>query len=85
MNINLTISLKFPKRVLDLAERLLEGTVQEKPQHGQNTMVREDPNTIDLQDMKNFELPKDYRIEKEEDVPEEYEEVNEFDQNSTNG
>lgn len=82
MNINLTVSVKLPKRLLDLAERLLEGTVQEKPQHGLNTMVEQDANTIDLQDLKNFELPKDYKIETG-DTPEELETVDEYKQNST--
>ena len=35
-----------------------------------NQIAKEDPNELDLQDMSNFDLPKDYNIAVEEGVPE---------------
>ena len=35
-----------------------------------NEISKEDPNEIDIQDMAGFELPKEYNIETEENMPE---------------
>ena len=70
-------SLERQEKLVDKLRQIFGGgiVVSATPGSGEvqvsNQIAEDDPNEIDIQDMSNFDLPKDYNIEVEEEAPEE--------------